>query len=222
MHARPSLLAALALALTTACDDGGTPMTGEPGATDGPPGGSGTMGDAGSDGDDGSGDSGEDTVGSSDAYPPEVDEHLDLPWPPYDYDEALPAHFDTPAVRAMDNTPADNPITDAGATLGRVLFYDRSLSANFSVSCSSCHGQDSGFTDPATFSEGFEGGLTGRNSMSLANARFYAPGHFFWDERADTLEDQVLMPIQNEVEMGLTLEELQQRVAEQPYYPALF
>ncbi|MCB9713940.1 MAG: cytochrome-c peroxidase [Myxococcales bacterium] len=122
----------------------------------------------------------------------------------------------------MDNTPSDNEITDAGATLGRVLFYDRTLSANHTISCSSCHGQANGFTDTATFSEGFDGGLTGRNSMSIANARFYAPGHFFWDERADTLEDQVLMPIQNEVEMGLTLEELVDRVSAQPYYPALF
>ncbi|MEM7159161.1 MAG: cytochrome c peroxidase [Myxococcota bacterium] len=165
--------------------------------------------------DDGSGEPG-------DGYPDEVLDYLDLPWPPHEYDEELPAHFQTAEVQAMDNTPADNPISDAGATLGRVLFYDTMLSANGTVSCASCHQQSDGFTDPLTLSEGFEGGLTGRNSMSLANARFYDAGHFFWDERADTLEDQVLMPIQDPVEMGLTLEQLLERVGEQPYYPYLF
>ncbi len=157
-----------------------------------------------------------------DGYPPEVLDELDLPWPPYDYDPPLPAHFNVPAVQAMDNTPPNNPITDAGATLGRVLFYDTALSANDTVSCASCHLQEFGFTDPDVLSEGFEGGLTGRNSMSLVNARFYAPGHFFWDERAATLEEQVLMPIQDEVEMGMTLEQLVEVVESRPYYPPLF
>jgi cytochrome c peroxidase len=58
--------------------------------------------------------------------------------------------------------------------------------------------------------------------MPVIDARFYNRGRFFWDERAATLEDQVLMPIQNAVEMGLTLDELVARVAAAPYYPALF
>jgi len=157
-----------------------------------------------------------------DGYPPEVLEVLDLPWPPYEYDPPLPAHFQTPAVLALDNTPPDNPITDAGATLGRVLFYDPALSANETISCASCHPQAHGFSDPAELSEGFEGGLTGRNSMGLVDARFYATGRFFWDERAETLEDQVLRPIQDPVEMGMTLEELVARLRARPYYPFLF
>lgn len=156
-------------------------------------------------------------------YPEEVRQALDLPDQPYDYaGMPLPAHFQTPAVVALDNTPADNPITNDGATLGRVLFYDTRLSANDTIACASCHVQQYGFSDPNTFSEGFEGGLTGRNSMSLANARYYRDGRFFWDERAVTLEDQVLRPIQDAVEMGLTLEELVTKVENQPYYPALF
>jgi cytochrome c peroxidase len=122
----------------------------------------------------------------------------------------------------MDNTPPDNPITDPGASLGRVLFYDTALSANGTISCASCHAQEHAFADPARFSVGFEGGLTGRNAMGIADARFYRNGRFFWDERAATLEDQVLMPIQNEVEMGLTLEELVARVAAGEEYPELF
>lgn len=115
----------------------------------------------------------------------------------------------------FDNTPVDNPITDAGATLGRVLFYDKKLSANGTIACASCHQQAHGFSDPEVLSVGFDGGLTRRHSMGLANARFNGPGKFFWDERAATLEDQALMPFQNSIEMGLTLPQLEQIVRDQ-------
>src|SRR5262249_51786418 len=73
---------------------------------------------------------------------------LRLPDTPYRYaDVELPAHFQTPAARSFDNTPADNPVTDHGATLGRVLFYDTRLSANNTVSCGSCHVQKNAFVD---------------------------------------------------------------------------
>ncbi|KAG1661945.1 Methylamine utilization protein MauG [Nymphon striatum] len=109
----------------------------------------------------------------------------------------LPAHFTTNLVQGFDNTPLDNVISDSIATLGRVLFYEKQLSANASISCASCHLQANGFSDPNQFSSGFQGGLTPRNSMGLANSQYYERGHFFWDERADTLEDQVLVPIQD-------------------------
>lgn len=126
------------------------------------------------------------------------------------------------AVVDFDNTPADNPVTDAGATLGRVLFYDKKLSANGTIACALCHQQEFGFDDPRTQSEGFDGGLTRRHSMGLTNARFYYSGKFFWDERAASLEEQVLMPFQDPVEMGLSLESLEAIVSEQHYYPPLF
>ena len=104
-----------------------------------------------------------------------------------DYTTPLPPHFLIPAIVQQDNTPADNPVTNAGATLGRVLFYDKRLSDNQTVSCSSCHRQESGFSDPRPLSIGLAGGLTGRNSMGLTNARWYQRRSFFWDERAATL-----------------------------------
>lgn len=125
-------------------------------------------------------------------------------------------------VVRTDNTPDNNPITDAGATLGRVLFYDRKLSANETIACASCHVQANGFTDPAVLSVGFDGGETGRHSMRLGNARYYERGRFFWDERSVTLEDQVLQPIQDSVEMGMTLTQLEVRLADAGYYAALF
>lgn len=156
-----------------------------------------------------------------------------LPEQPFDYAGiALPAHYrsaDFPSGRQnsgsatdQDNTPASNPVTNAGATLGRVLFYDRKLSANGTVACASCHVQEHGFSDPDRLSRGFEGGLTRRRSMGLTNARFYGIGRFFWDERAATLEEQVLMPFQDPVEMGLTLSQLESLVRAQTYYPQLF
>lgn len=145
----------------------------------------------------------------------------------FNYSDAtapLPQHFlnGPGGVLGADNTPATNPITNAGATLGRVLFYDRRLSVNDRVSCASCHQQRFGFGDTAVLSVGFNGGRTGRHSMALANARFYASGRFFWDERAATLEEQVLQPIQNNVEMGMTLPNVITKVATTSYYAPLF
>lgn len=147
---------------------------------------------------------------------------LDLPTEPFAYaNPDLPNHFLTREVRQADN--GDNaPVTDWGATLGRALFYDKSLSQNRTISCASCHQQEAAFSDPLALSIGFEGGETGRNSMGLSNARWYASGHFFWDERAESLEDQVLMPIQDGVEMGLSLDELVERLEAVAGYDVLF
>lgn len=146
-----------------------------------------------------------------------------LPRIPFHYAAPLPDHLlDDTVSRVADNTPADNPITDAGATLGRVLFYDTRLSRNETVSCSSCHRQAHGFADTTAFSTGFAGERTTRNAMSLAFARFYPNGRYFWDERAETLEAQVLMPIEDPVEMGMTLEETVARLEATTFYPTLF
>lgn len=102
-----------------------------------------------------------------------------------------------------DNT-GGNEITDLGATLGRVLFYDKNLSLNNTVSCASCHLQEFAFSDTATVSEGFDGGVTHRHSMRLVNTRFAEDPHFFWDERADSLEMQATMPIKDSIEMGFS------------------
>lgn len=145
-----------------------------------------------------------------------------LPGTLLDYSSDLPPTFDAVTVRRFDNTPGDNPVTDEGATLGRVLFYDLRLSRNGTKSCASCHPQATAFSDTDRLSEGFEGGRTGRNSMPLLNVAFYPRGSMFWDERAASLEEQVLMPIQDEVEMGMTLPDLVERLEGTDYYPPLF
>ena len=154
--------------------------------------------------------------------PEEYFNYANIELPSYLTTNEFPTQFQFQDLTEYDNTPIDNPITDEGATLGRVLFYDKKLSANGTISCASCHKAEHGFSDPNVLSEGFKGGLTRRHAMSIVNARFYADGRFFWDERAETLEDQVLLPFQDDVEMGLTLEELINIVEEQTYYPTLF
>ncbi len=155
---------------------------------------------------------------------------FDVPWlpdQPYDYTSVqLPGSIRLDDLQLLDNTPPNNLLTDQGAELGRVLFYDRQLSRNNTIACASCHLQRAAFADPRPLSVGYQGGLTGRNAMSLINLRFSninraQPG-FFWDERASSLEVQALMPIQDEIEMGMTLPELEARLTQLPYYPPLF
>lgn len=144
-----------------------------------------------------------------------------LPTSPFNYVITYPAHVQA-ALIANDNVTTDNPITNDGATLGRVLFYDKNLSKNNTISCGSCHKQAQSFDDDTVLSKGFDGGFTTRNSMAILNIRFYKSGKMFWDERSISVEKQALVPIQNHVEMGLTLAELETKVAAQLYYPSLF
>lgn len=121
-----------------------------------------------------------------------------------------------------------NPITDKGATLGRVLFYDTNLSSNNTTSCATCHKQEIAFTDTDIASSGANG-LTGRHSMRLVNSRFSNEIKFFWDERAASLEIQTTMPIKDHGEMGfsgengdLSFNDLITRLSNIGYYKELF
>lgn len=147
---------------------------------------------------------------------------LKLPPSRYHYANVqLPAHFMQPG-RAYDNTPPDNPLTDDGATLGRVLFYDTRLSANSTTSCGSCHVQAHAFADTKPASKGLHGGLTNRRAMPLVNLRYYHRSRFFWDERAGNLEEMVLLPIQNRIEMGQDLTKVVDVLARDATYSGLF
>jgi len=138
------------------------------------------------------------------------------------------ANQSRPSYIFKDNTPANNPITDAGATLGRVLFYDKRLSANNSVSCASCHHQRHAFGDLDQVSTGVNG-ITDRHSMRLINTRFAIEKKFFWDERAASLEEQATMPLLNHIEMGFSgtmgdpeLDSLLNKMSTLDYYSTLF
>lgn len=134
-----------------------------------------------------------------------------------------------PDYITKDNTPSNNPITDEGATLGRVLFYDKKLSVDNTVSCGSCHIQEHAFSDLDTLSIGINGHKTVRHSMRLVNARFSDETRFRWDESAETLEEQMTIPIKTEHEMGYSgengmpgMEELISKLETASYYSDLF
>jgi cytochrome c peroxidase len=152
-----------------------------------------------------------------------LSKNLNIPEIPFNYSKPiLPSFLLNQFVTIQNNTPNSNPITDWGATLGRILFYDKNLSINHTIACATCHSQQFGFTDTAQFSMGFLGAKTSKHSMALANATYYANGRFFWDERAASLEAQVLQPLQDSVEMGMTLPQVVKRLQSQKYYPILF
>ena len=145
-----------------------------------------------------------------------------LPTDLYDYEGIIyPQHMlEDPVLNITASINSENPVTNEGATLGRVLFYDKNLSFNNTVSCATCHHQDKAFADGLAFSTGFNGGQTGRNSMAISNINYNR--RFFWDTRAPFIETQVLMPIQDHIEMGMTLSDLESKLSNLDFYAELF
>ena len=105
--------------------------------------------------------------------------------------------------------PEENPLTPAKIELGRRLFFDRRLSRDGTVSCASCHDPQKAFADGRRVPTGVYGRQGRRNAPALIN-RGYGRS-FFWDGRAKTLEEQVLLPIQDSQEMDLSLDEAARR-----------
>lgn len=137
------------------------------------------------------------------------------------------ANQNIPSYIIKDNSQG-NLITDKGATLGRVLFYDKNLSSNNTISCASCHKQEFAFSDTNVASVGVNG-TTGRHSMRLINSRFATETKFFWNERALNLETQTTMPIKDHGEMGfsgengdLSFNDLITKLSRIGYYKELF
>jgi cytochrome c peroxidase len=148
---------------------------------------------------------------------------LDLPESPYDYASSSNGAIDF--FNGVDNNIA---------TLGRVLFYDKHLSLNNSVSCGSCHKQTLGFADNVKFSAGFQNHSTLRNTLPIQNLNnsgvitvfdnfFPSQPSLFWDGRASFLPNMVLMPITNHVEMGMgDMDQIVEKVKGLSYYNDLF
>lgn len=90
---------------------------------------------------------------------------------------------------------------DKKAALGRALFYEKKLSENDAVSCGSCHQQSLAFADNVQFSKGLFDEETTRNTSALVNCISFS--EFFWDNRSKAMEDAVLQPIRNHIEMGI-------------------
>src|SRR6266404_5418286 len=105
-----------------------------------------------------------------------------------------------PVAMTRGVIPADNPQTPEKISLGQKLFFDRRLSADATVSCSTCHDPALAFTDRKPTSVGIKGRVGQRNAPTILNALYNKTQ--FWDGRVNTLEEQAALPIVNSVEMG--------------------
>ncbi len=142
-------------------------------------------------------------------------EHVDLGAPRSLGQVGLPLE----ATRAL--VPADNPQTAAKVALGQRLFFDRRLSADGTVACSTCHDPARAFTDGLPTSIGVKGATGQRNAPTVLNALYDKTQ--FWDGRVGTLEEQAALPIVNSVEMGQpTLEAAVAPVAADKTYQIAF
>ena len=126
----------------------------------------------------------------------------------------------------------DSDVPFHKATLGRVLFYDKTLSVDESISCGSCHHQETAFADNVQFSVGLEGQIGTRNSLPLGNTigfvKYYGTdltiptGQFSWDESKPSINDQSRAAITSPIEMGHDMWTLVEKVNKLDYYQVLF
>lgn len=134
--------------------------------------------------------------------------------------EATPYNLVIPALFPPMDIPADNPLTVEGVALGRYLFWEKNLSADGTQSCGSCHLPEHGFSDPNQFSTGITGAQGNRQSMALVNLGWAY--NYFWDGRSRTLEEQVLEPIINPIEMNNTWDAALDALRSNPIYSQMF
>lgn len=144
----------------------------------------------------------------------DVDDAESVATPPLAPPEGLPLGLPVEPLVAIFELPPSQ------VELGRRLFFDGSLSSDRSISCASCHVPEHGFADPRPRSIGVAGTELERNAPSLFNRALGAA--FMWDGSAASLEEQVLMPIENEREMGLGSEAAVRRLAQDESYATSF
>lgn len=126
--------------------------------------------------------------------------------------------------------PKDNPYSKEKAELGRLLYYDKRLSADGTVSCATCHNQPCGYSDCRPIAVGIEGHKGTRHSPTVINTAYL--DFLFWDGRAKSLEQQCEGPIANVNEMSLTkdaheahrkcAEKIQQIAGYRPLFKSVF
>ena len=131
-----------------------------------------------------------------------------------------PFRFQMAPTFPMPDLPMDNPLIEERVSLGQKLFQDPAFSKDNSISCLACHNPEKGFSDPRRFSIGIHGDPGTRNSMTLLNLAWKKS--FFWDGRATSLRQQVLMPIQEHDEMDESLSNVAEKLSSNPMYPPLF
>ena len=131
-----------------------------------------------------------------------------------------PLIIDLPSNFPPIDHPEENPLTEEGVNLGRHLFWETKLSGNNTISCANCHLPQYAFTEPNSFSTGIHGDLGTRNAMVLQNLAW--SNDFFWDGRALTLENQILVTISDSTEMDETWENFLNEIRYDNRYRELF
>lgn len=116
--------------------------------------------------------------------------------------------------------PDDNPMTEEKIELGKQLYFDKRLSKDNTISCASCHDPKKGWSNGEPVATGIGGQKGGRSSPTILNAAYYR--FQFWDGRSGSLEEQALGPIQNPIEMGETLENVEKKLNAIPGYKEQF
>jgi cytochrome c peroxidase len=120
-------------------------------------------------------------------------------------DEQLP---EVPLGLPPVPVPDDNPMTAAKVELGKLLYFDKRLSKDGTLSCATCHDPQMAWTEHRATSEGIGGQLGERNSPTVINSAYHPEQ--FWDGRAASLEEQALGPVANPIEMGHTVDAMVQ------------
>lgn len=116
--------------------------------------------------------------------------------------------------------PQSNPYSAEKAQLGKMLFFDQRLSVHFNMSCATCHNPSLGWEDGVPGAFGGQGVNLSRNSPTTLNMAW--SDKFFWDGRADTLEDQILGPVESPNEMDLPIEQAVDRFSKVEGYRKAF
>jgi cytochrome c peroxidase len=130
------------------------------------------------------------------------------------YELPIPRGFPKPDV------PEENFLTEERVKLGKMLFYDKLLSSDTSISCGTCHAPKTSFTDKEKFSLGVNKAIGDRNSMALINLAWH--NSFMWDGGVASLELQIMNPLTNHKEMNMQVSDVVQRLSKHPMYPKLF
>ena len=132
-----------------------------------------------------------------------------------------PVNLEYPSSFPIPIIPESNPLTQEGVTLGRHLFYDPILSSDNTISCASCHKQEHAFGDNTQYSFGVDQVMGHRNTPTIMNAAFQP--EFDWDGKSNSLEDQAVRPIFNDIELhNNNWSEVINRLQMSDLYPDLF
>lgn len=123
-------------------------------------------------------------------------------------------------ILGMVPVPENNRLTPAKIKLGKKLFFDSMLSGDSSMSCSSCHDPDEGWTVHARYSPAYPSISERRNSPTIINTAYNKV--WIWDGRAGSLDKQALGPMKNPLHMNQNPSLVVEEIRAVPEYVKMF